>query len=116
MLGAPVTTRRLDRLAAGRRKALAALQRIPRRCVTSNLPEPLLSPVLKSAVWGMPRAVVEAMRDYLYNHNANSHWHYPTSIETDAIIAVSQAVAANLRRLGLPAERVVQNEPGPMQT
>src|SRR2546423_15480749 len=34
----------------------------------------------------VPRAVVEAMNDYLYHHNANTHWAYPTSAETDAII------------------------------
>src|SRR5688500_5200994 len=42
----------------------------------------------------VPRAVVEAMTDYLYNHNANSHWHYPTSVETDAIIAAARAALA----------------------
>ena len=35
----------------------------------------------------VPRAVVEAMTDYLYHHNANTHWAYPTSQETDEIIA-----------------------------
>ncbi len=34
----------------------------------------------------VPRSVVEAMADYLYHHNANTHWAYPTSAETDAII------------------------------
>lgn len=34
----------------------------------------------------VPRTVVEAMNDYLYNHNANTHWGYPTSDETDAMI------------------------------
>jgi cysteine desulfurase family protein (TIGR01976 family) len=34
----------------------------------------------------VPRAVVEAMTSYLYHHNANTHWAYPTSAETDAII------------------------------
>lgn len=34
----------------------------------------------------IPRAVVDAMEDYLLNHNANSHWAFPTSEETDAII------------------------------
>src|ERR1041384_3072260 len=33
-----------------------------------------------------PRAVVDAVADYLLNHNANTHWEYPTSHETDAII------------------------------
>lgn len=43
----------------------------------------------------VPRAVVEAMTDYLYNHNANSHWHYPTSIETDEIIASARSAMAD---------------------
>jgi cysteine desulfurase family protein (TIGR01976 family) len=34
----------------------------------------------------VPRAVVEAMEDYLYHHNANTHWRYPTSEETDVLI------------------------------
>jgi cysteine desulfurase family protein (TIGR01976 family) len=33
-----------------------------------------------------PRVVVDAVSDYLLNHNANTHWEYPTSHETDAII------------------------------
>src|SRR5438067_2155071 len=33
-----------------------------------------------------PRVVVDAVADYLLNHNANTHWEYPTSRETDAII------------------------------
>src|SRR5882762_1346782 len=34
------------------------------------------------------------MSDYLYNHNANTHWAYPTSEETDAAIeAVRQTCA-----------------------
>jgi len=35
----------------------------------------------------VPRAVAEAVRDYLLHHNANTHWKYPTSRETDEIIA-----------------------------
>lgn len=34
----------------------------------------------------VPRQVVDAMSDYLYHHNANTHWAYPTSEETDAAI------------------------------
>jgi cysteine desulfurase family protein (TIGR01976 family) len=34
----------------------------------------------------VPRAVVEAIADYLYQHNANTHWAYPASAETDALI------------------------------
>ena len=33
-----------------------------------------------------PRPVVDAVADYLLNHNANTHWEYPSSHETDAII------------------------------
>ena len=33
-----------------------------------------------------PQCVVDAVSDYLLNHNANTHWEYPTSHETDAII------------------------------
>ena len=35
----------------------------------------------------VPRVVVAAMDDYLFHHNANTHWRYPTSEETDALIA-----------------------------
>src|SRR5438270_13498747 len=42
------------------------------------------------------RTVVEAMNDYLYHHNANTHWAYPTSEETDAIIASARRVLADL--------------------
>src|SRR5207248_1255319 len=41
------------------------------------------------------RAVVEAMNDYLYHHNANTHWAYPTSEETDAIIDSARNVLAD---------------------
>lgn len=42
----------------------------------------------------IPRAVAEAMVDYLYHHNANTHWAYPTSEETDeAILDARQTVA-----------------------
>ena len=33
-----------------------------------------------------PSTVVDAVSDYLLNHNANTHWEYPSSHETDAII------------------------------
>ena len=35
----------------------------------------------------VPRSVVTAMENYLFHHNANTHWAYPTSEETDALIA-----------------------------
>jgi cysteine desulfurase family protein (TIGR01976 family) len=34
----------------------------------------------------VPRSVVAAMEDYLFHHNANTHWLYPTSVETDALL------------------------------
>ncbi|HEY0459748.1 MAG TPA: cysteine desulfurase-like protein [Pyrinomonadaceae bacterium] len=43
----------------------------------------------------VPRAVVEAMTDYLFNHNANTHWSYPTSNETDEILAYSRQALAD---------------------
>ena len=39
----------------------------------------------------VPRAVAEAMSDYLYHHNANTHWAYPTSVETDEMITSARA-------------------------
>ncbi len=35
----------------------------------------------------VPRLVGESMTQYLYHHNANTHWVYPTSVETDALLA-----------------------------
>jgi cysteine desulfurase family protein (TIGR01976 family) len=43
----------------------------------------------------VPNAVGEAMSDYLFHHNANTHWAYPSSVETDAIIAASRAALAD---------------------
>ena len=43
----------------------------------------------------VPASVAEAMRDYLLNHNANTHWEYPTSVETDALIAASREALAD---------------------
>lgn len=43
----------------------------------------------------VPRAVVEAMSDYLYQHNANTHWAYPTSAETDALLERSRESLAD---------------------
>jgi cysteine desulfurase family protein (TIGR01976 family) len=53
----------------------------------------------------VPRAVVAAMSDYLWHHNANTHWHYPTSEETDAIIAAARVALADL--LGANPSEVV---------
>lgn len=43
----------------------------------------------------VPRPVVDAMDDYLFNHNANTHWRYPTSEETDALIAGAREALAD---------------------
>ncbi len=43
----------------------------------------------------VPREVAEAMTDYLLHHNANTHWSYPTSAETDAILASARQAAAD---------------------
>ncbi|HYY43540.1 MAG TPA: cysteine desulfurase-like protein [Pyrinomonadaceae bacterium] len=43
----------------------------------------------------VPRVVVEAMNDYLFHHNANTHWAYPTSAETDALIEAARLAVAD---------------------
>ena len=43
----------------------------------------------------VPRAVADAMSDYLLYHNANTHWAYPTSVETDALLAASRETLAD---------------------
>lgn len=43
----------------------------------------------------VPRSVVNAMADYLYHHNANTHWAYPTSAETDRAIQDARAAVAD---------------------
>src|SRR6185436_2905873 len=42
-----------------------------------------------------PHVVVDAVSDYLLNHNANTHWEYPTSHETDAIIEAARHTFAD---------------------
>jgi cysteine desulfurase family protein (TIGR01976 family) len=42
----------------------------------------------------VPRHVVEQMSDYLYHHNANTHWAYPTSAETDAALDYARETCA----------------------
>lgn len=43
----------------------------------------------------VPRGVADAMADYLFHHNANTHWSYPTSEETDDAIAEARQVVAD---------------------
>jgi cysteine desulfurase family protein (TIGR01976 family) len=50
-----------------------------------------------------PRAVADAMSDYLFHHNANTHWTYPTSAETDAMLDDARATFADFFN-GIPAD------------
>lgn len=43
----------------------------------------------------VPRSVAEAMTYYLLHHNANTHWAYPTSVETDALLQQAREVLAD---------------------
>ncbi len=43
----------------------------------------------------VPSDVVRAMSDYLLHHNANTHWNYPTSAETDVLIAEARTAMAD---------------------
>jgi cysteine desulfurase family protein (TIGR01976 family) len=50
-----------------------------------------------------PRAVAEAMVDYLYHHNANTHWAYPSSAETDQMLERARGAMADFLH-ATPAE------------
>src|SRR6478609_929645 len=43
----------------------------------------------------VPASVVERMTDYLLHHNANTHWHFPTSLETDEALDGSRRALAD---------------------
>lgn len=43
----------------------------------------------------VPQSVVDAMSDYLLHHNANTHWAYPTSAETDALLLAARTAVAD---------------------
>jgi len=43
----------------------------------------------------VPRVVGDAMTEYLYRHNANTHWNYPTSAETDQMFAEARQALAD---------------------
>jgi len=53
----------------------------------------------------VPRAVVDAVADYLLHHNANTHWDYPTSRETDALLLGARQALADFVN-GAPREIV----------
>src|SRR5690349_17042534 len=69
------------------RNHFPALQRVHNGCPVAYFDGPGGTQV--------PRMVVEAMNDYLFHHNANTHWAYPTSEETDAIIDSARSVLAD---------------------
>src|SRR5688572_7600429 len=52
----------------------------------------------------VPREVVETMADYLYHHNANTHWSYPTSAETDAALDAARHALADF--LGATSDEI----------
>jgi len=43
----------------------------------------------------VPRAVGEAMTEYLFRHMANAHWAFPTSMETDGMLAAARETMAD---------------------
>jgi cysteine desulfurase family protein (TIGR01976 family) len=51
----------------------------------------------------VPRSVAEAVSDCLLHHNANTHWAYPTSAETDALLEGARAALADFLG-GRPSE------------
>ncbi|MFG1691820.1 aminotransferase class V-fold PLP-dependent enzyme, partial [Gemmatimonadota bacterium] len=44
----------------------------------------------------VPRAVVDAMSDYLHHHMSNRRWPFPTSAETDTAVEAARAALADL--------------------
>jgi cysteine desulfurase family protein (TIGR01976 family) len=48
----------------------------------------------------VPDVVVDAVSDYLRYHNANTHWAYPSSEETDAILKWARATFATFLNAG----------------
>jgi cysteine desulfurase family protein (TIGR01976 family) len=51
----------------------------------------------------VPQVVVDRVTDYLLGHNANTHWNYPTSAETDTLIEEARSALADLVN-GAPEE------------
>jgi cysteine desulfurase family protein (TIGR01976 family) len=46
----------------------------------------------------VPLTVADAVRSYLLEHNANTHWAYPTSMETDNLLAEARDVFSDFLR------------------
>ena len=53
----------------------------------------------------VPREVAATMTDYLFHHNANTHWRYPSSVETDAMIQAARETLADF--VGGSADEIV---------
>ena len=53
----------------------------------------------------VPQPVADAVVDYLLHHNANTHWRYPTSEETDRLLAAAREALADF--LGAAPAEVV---------
>ncbi|HEX4416064.1 MAG TPA: cysteine desulfurase-like protein [Lacipirellulaceae bacterium] len=53
----------------------------------------------------VPQSVVDSVSDYLLNHNANTHWNYPSSHETDEILDSARVAFSDFLG-GSPAEIV----------
>jgi cysteine desulfurase family protein (TIGR01976 family) len=51
----------------------------------------------------VPRHVADRMTEYLFHHNANTHWRYPTSWETDVMIREARVALASFVN-GAPEE------------
>jgi cysteine desulfurase family protein (TIGR01976 family) len=51
----------------------------------------------------VPQVVVDAMTEYLLHHNANTHWHFPTSLETDQLLDDARRALADFLNAG-PSE------------
>ena len=48
----------------------------------------------------VPASVPAAITDYLLNHNANAHWAFTTSVETDAIVLAAREAYADFLNCG----------------
>ncbi len=53
----------------------------------------------------VPQIVANAVSDYLLHHNANTHWRYPTSEETDRLLLAAREALADF--LGATAAEIV---------
>lgn len=53
----------------------------------------------------VPQRVVDKVSDYLLNHNANRHWWYPTSFESDEVVDMAREAFADF--LGATPREIV---------